>query len=52
VPVLVEWYRTSEVPSPARWIFAGTLLTLGIEAIFTSFLVGILDLPREGRRRE
>lgn len=49
-PVLVEWYRSGAVPSPASWIFAGTLFTLGVEATFTSFLVGILDLPRESSR--
>jgi hypothetical protein len=47
LPVLAAWLSTSQVASPARWIFAGTLATLGIEAIFTSFLVGILDFPRE-----
>lgn len=52
-PVLAHWLRTFAFPnqSPARWILACTLLTLGIEAIFTSFLVGILDLPREKSRR-
>ncbi len=47
LPVLIAWLSTSQVASPARWIFAGTLATLGIEVIFTSFLVGILDFPRE-----
>jgi hypothetical protein len=47
LPVLTTWFSTSQVPSPARWIFAGTLATLGIEVIFTSFIVGILDFPRE-----
>jgi glycosyltransferase involved in cell wall biosynthesis len=51
VPVLTHWLMTSAVTSPARWIFAGTLFTLGTEAIFTSFLVGIFDVPREGNRR-
>ncbi len=48
-PVLWHWLWTYSFPnpSPARWIFACTLATLGIETIFTSFLVGILDLPRE-----
>jgi glycosyltransferase involved in cell wall biosynthesis len=49
-PVLIHWLLTREVAWPAWWIFAGLLLTLGIEAIFTSFLVGILDLPRESSR--
>jgi glycosyltransferase involved in cell wall biosynthesis len=47
LPVFATWLSTSEVASPARWIFAGTLATLGIEVIFASFLVGILDFPRE-----
>ena len=50
LPVLVHWVRTAEVLMPAQWIFAGTLFVLGLEAIFTSFLVGILDLRRENGR--
>jgi len=48
-PVLWHWLRTYSFPnpSPARWILASTLATLGVETVFTSFLVGILDLPRE-----
>ena len=38
------------VPNPGYWIFAGTLFMLGTETVFLSFLVGILDLSREGRR--
>jgi len=51
-PVLHHWYLTSAVPSPGLWILAGTLFTLGMESIFTSFLVGILDLPREISRKD
>ena len=50
--VLFHWLATHTVPSPAQWIFAGTLFTLGLETVFTSFLVAILDLPRETRRGE
>ena len=50
-PVLINWIRSLVVPSPAQWIFAMTIFTLGLEAVFTSFLVGILDLPRESGRR-
>ncbi|MFZ5831760.1 MAG: glycosyltransferase family 2 protein [Planctomycetota bacterium] len=50
VPVLWHWWLTGGIVTPARWIFAGTLFTLGTEAIFASFLVGILDLPREVSR--
>jgi hypothetical protein len=50
VPVFFHWLQTSEVPVPAKWIFAGTMFLLGLETVFLSFLVGILDLPREGRR--
>jgi glycosyltransferase involved in cell wall biosynthesis len=52
VPVLVEWVLTSTVVSHARWILGGTLITLGLETIFTSFLVGILNLPRERSKLE
>lgn len=51
-PVLLHWVRTFAFPSPspARWILACTLATMGMEVVFTSFLVGILDLPRENSR--
>jgi hypothetical protein len=52
IPVLQHWYQTSAVPSPGLWILAGTLFTLGTEIVFTSFLVGILDLPREMSARK
>ena len=44
LPVFVHWCRTLQVPYPGMWIFAGTLFMLGIETIFTAFLVGILEL--------
>jgi glycosyltransferase involved in cell wall biosynthesis len=50
IPVFVHWCRTFAVPMPGQWIFAGTLFMLGIESIFVSFLVGILDLKRESNR--
>jgi hypothetical protein len=48
--VFAHWCRTFEVPLPGLWIFAGTLCMLGIETIFTAFLVGILELPRESQK--
>ena len=53
-PVLLYWVRTLAFPnpSPARWILACTLATLGLEVVFTTFLVGILDLPKEKSRRD
>ena len=42
--------RSLAVPSPGRWVFAGTLVVLGVETVFTAFLVGILELKREGTR--
>jgi glycosyltransferase involved in cell wall biosynthesis len=50
IPVFGQWCWTSEVPVPGLWIFAGTLFMLGVETIFTAFLVGILELPRECER--
>lgn len=50
-PVLAHWLRTREVSSPAQWIFAGTLFLIGLETTFASFLVGIMDLPREQNRQ-
>jgi hypothetical protein len=52
LPVLFQWARTREVSSPARWIFAGTLFSLGLETVFVAFLAGIINLPREPRRAE
>ena len=49
LPVLIHWARTKEVSSPAEWIFAGTLFSLGLEATFTAFLAGIINLPRVPR---
>jgi hypothetical protein len=50
VPVLLEWWRNSQVIYPGQWILAGTLFLIGFETIFASFLVGIIDLQRESRR--
>ncbi len=50
-PVLIHWLRDLKVPLPGQWIFAGTLFTLGLEVIFASFLVGIMDLPRESGKK-
>jgi glycosyltransferase involved in cell wall biosynthesis len=51
LPVLIDWLHTLTVPSPGHWILACTLFTLGVEVIFASFLVGILDLPHEKHRK-
>jgi len=51
VPVLYHWWRTSEVASPASWIFAGALFVIGVEIMFAGFLVGIMDLPKEQNRK-
>ncbi len=52
VPVFVHWLMTDTVTAHARWILGGTIVTLGLETIFASFLVGILDLPRENSRHK
>jgi glycosyltransferase involved in cell wall biosynthesis len=49
-PVFIHWCRTVQVPVPGLWIFAGTMLMLGIETIFAAFLVGILQLQRESEK--
>ena len=48
VPVLAHWLRTGQVPVPGQWIFAGTLLCLGLEAGAAAFLMGILSMPGHG----
>lgn len=52
VPVLINWLHDLKVPLPGQWIFAGTVFTLGVEVIFASFLVGIMDLPHESGRHD
>jgi glycosyltransferase involved in cell wall biosynthesis len=51
VPVVAQWWQTSEVVTPARWIFSGTLFVIGLEVMFASFLVGIMELPQERNRQ-
>jgi glycosyltransferase involved in cell wall biosynthesis len=51
LPVLWTWFTTSTVTAPGQWIFAGTLFMLGVETVFLSFLIGIMDLSRESRRQ-
>jgi len=50
-PVLIEWWNHGTVSTPAQWILAGTLFALGLEGVFASFLLGILDLPNEAHRK-
>jgi glycosyltransferase involved in cell wall biosynthesis len=50
VPIILDWFETSNVTYPGQWILAGTLFLFGFETIFASFLVGIIDLQRESRR--
>jgi glycosyltransferase involved in cell wall biosynthesis len=50
VPVFIQWARTLELAMPALWVGAGTLFLLGLEIIFLSFLVSIVDLRRESGR--
>jgi glycosyltransferase involved in cell wall biosynthesis len=50
VPVFLHWLESRAVPVPAQWVFAGTVFMLGLETAFLAFLVGILDLQREGER--
>jgi glycosyltransferase involved in cell wall biosynthesis len=51
LPVFIHWCRTYALLVPGQWIFAGTLFMLGLEVIFVSFLVAIIDLPRESQRQ-
>ena len=49
IPALVHWCNTGDL-NPPQWIFAGTIFTLGLETIFLTFLVGIMNLAGESRR--
>jgi len=49
-PVLVGWLQTQTVSSPGLWILGATLMTLGLEAVFGSFLIGVLELNQEGQK--
>jgi glycosyltransferase involved in cell wall biosynthesis len=50
-PTLWRWIDAGEVPSPGEWILALTLGLIGIETVFSSLLVGVLELPRQSRRQ-
>ena len=50
-PIVWHWFATLQVPVPGLWLFAGTLFMLGMETVFLSFLIGIMDLSRESRRQ-
>lgn len=50
LPVFIHWCQTLQVPSPGLWILAGTLFLLGLETMFSAFLVGILELQRESQK--
>jgi glycosyltransferase involved in cell wall biosynthesis len=47
IPVLAHWLRTREVAEPGQWIFAGTLVCLGLEAGAAAFLMGILNQAKD-----
>jgi glycosyltransferase involved in cell wall biosynthesis len=49
LPVFLHWCSTLTVSMPGQWIFAGTLFMLGLEAVFASFLKGVLELQRESQ---
>jgi glycosyltransferase involved in cell wall biosynthesis len=49
-PVLAHWLQTGQVPDPGRWIFAGTLFSLGLEAGAAAFLLGIIQFPQDGQQ--
>jgi glycosyltransferase involved in cell wall biosynthesis len=51
IPVFAHWLQTWQVPNPGQWIAAGTTFMLGLEMVFLSFLVSILDLSRESHRQ-
>jgi len=50
MPVLSRWAQALAVPAPGNWILGGTLIMLGVETIFASFLVETIDSPH--RRRD
>jgi len=49
-PVLIRWIQTQGVNSPGLWILGATLITLGLEAVFGSFLIAVLELKHESQR--
>lgn len=53
LPVVFHWLQNREVPSSARWILAGAFFVLGVEVIFSSFLVGIIETHgQSGKARD
>jgi glycosyltransferase involved in cell wall biosynthesis len=47
LPVVAGWISTGAVAQPALWISAGTVTVLGVQTMFGSFLVGVLELQIE-----
>ncbi|WP_148226960.1 glycosyltransferase family 2 protein [Planctopirus limnophila] len=52
IPVVSEWFRSGTVSQPALWILSGTLLVLGTQTMFGSFLIGILELQIERSKQK
>lgn len=50
LPTLWTWLQTRTVPEPGAWILSVALVAIGLELVFATFLIGILQLRSEGSR--
>lgn len=50
MPIIPDWFQTSNMTCLDQWILAGTLCLFGFGTIFASLFVGIIDLQRESLR--
>lgn len=48
--VVTQWWNTRKIPEPAQLIAAGTLFTIGVQTMFSSLLLGIIDLIAYNQR--
>jgi hypothetical protein len=48
--ILKEWIFLGPVPKERQELFAGTLLIIGIQIIFSSFLISLLGMKNQGEQ--
>ena len=47
--ILNEWIFLGPVPRERQELFAGTLLVIGVQVIFSSFLISLIGMKNQGR---
>ena len=49
--IIREWIFLGPVPGERRELFAGTLLVIGIQTVFSSFLISLIGMKIQGRKK-